>query len=97
MAAINGGIGGFLLGKFARLSSHYDYVQSLDNPAGFKQAMENVQRRTGTRVPEGFIIERIFEPSQTDNPYETQIPENGIYITFIHESFHSHPNPQNLV
>lgn len=89
MTAFTLGFAGFTLGKFVLLNAHYEYVRSLENPAGFDRAMQNIKNRLGTHVPEGFIIERIYEPSSTDNAYGTQIPEHGIDMLIFPSLMHS--------
>lgn len=40
------------------LTKHYRFVRSLENPAGFARALDNVQSRTGRVTPSGPIIVR---------------------------------------
>ena len=63
LTAFTLGFTGYTLGNATMLKAHYDYVRSLENPAGFSKAMENVQARLGGLAPPGIIIERAYEPS----------------------------------
>ncbi|KDR85086.1 hypothetical protein GALMADRAFT_52070, partial [Galerina marginata CBS 339.88] len=72
IATFTYGFTGYTLGKVSMLNAHYNYVRSLENPAGFGKAMENVQAKLGGLVPPSFIIERAYEPSPDD---PNQIPD----------------------
>ncbi|KAF8912752.1 hypothetical protein CPB84DRAFT_1759401 [Gymnopilus junonius] len=66
LTAFTLGFTGHLFGKLTVLNAHYNYVRSLENPAGFSKAMQNIQAKLGGPVPQGFIIERAYEPSPDD-------------------------------
>ncbi|PPQ64379.1 hypothetical protein CVT26_002086 [Gymnopilus dilepis] len=51
LTAFTLGFTGYTLGNATMLKAHYDYVRSLENPAGFSKAMENVQARLGGLAP----------------------------------------------
>ncbi|KAF5377435.1 hypothetical protein D9615_005322 [Tricholomella constricta] len=50
--------GGFLIGHVMSLSAHYNFVRSIENPEGFSQALDNIQKNTGSFPLPGPIIVR---------------------------------------
>lgn len=64
------GFSGVVYGQFKRARAHWIFTQSLENPAGFMQALENVNVRTGGVRPLGFTIHKSQqegEPAATAN------------------------------
>jgi len=49
---------GFVIGHVMSLSAHYNFVRSIENPAGFSQAIDNIQKNTGSFPPPGPVIIR---------------------------------------
>jgi hypothetical protein len=72
LATFTLGFTGYTFGKLSMLRAHYDYVRNLENPAGFEKAMENVQAKLGGLVPQGFVIERVYEPSPDDHSNQNE-------------------------
>lgn len=50
--------GGFVIGHVMSLSEHYNFVRSIENPEGFSQALENIQKKIGSFPPPGPTIVR---------------------------------------
>ncbi|KAH9486847.1 hypothetical protein JR316_0000912 [Psilocybe cubensis] len=82
LSAFSAGFFGYTVGKFLCLNAHYNFVRSLENPGGFDRAMENIKGKLDSYVPDGPIIQRIYEPSPTDNVYGAQVPqhESGLML-----------------
>jgi len=72
---LTAGLGGFAFGRLAVISAHYNYLRSIENPAGFRKAMENIQSELGAPKV-GLVIARAYQPSLDDN-YTNQIPDDG--------------------
>lgn len=49
---------GFLIGHVMSIYAHFSFVRSIENPAAFSQAMENIQNNTGASAPPGPLIIR---------------------------------------
>ncbi|OBZ80085.1 hypothetical protein A0H81_00959 [Grifola frondosa] len=60
LASSTGLIGSFY-GQLRRAKAHWDFGQQLENPNGFSQALENVNRRTGGTEPLGWALRRAQE------------------------------------
>ncbi|EKM83803.1 hypothetical protein AGABI1DRAFT_110405 [Agaricus bisporus var. burnettii JB137-S8] len=52
--------GSLALGNALTLKSHFDFVRSLNNPAGFAEAMERIQKQSGLQQPHGPVIQRKY-------------------------------------
>lgn len=57
-------VGGFTAGRALCLNAHVKFVKSLEDPAGFSRALENIQREIGSIIPRGPEIVRPFEEAQ---------------------------------
>ncbi|KAF9473119.1 hypothetical protein BDN70DRAFT_966806 [Pholiota conissans] len=56
---------GYSIGKISLLSAHFKYLNSIENPHGFQQAMEQIQAQAGAPKA-GIIMERPYHMSPDD-------------------------------
>ncbi|KAG5654105.1 hypothetical protein H0H81_007519 [Sphagnurus paluster] len=68
---------GFLIGHVMSISAHYNFVRSIENPEGFSQALDNIQKNTGSFPPNGPIIVRQGGKWAVDHDAEVPVLENG--------------------
>jgi hypothetical protein len=68
---------GFVVGHVMSLSAHFKFVRSIENPEGFSQAMENIQRNTGGIAPPGPVIIRQKGQWTVDHDPDTPPLEPG--------------------
>ncbi|KAG6888677.1 hypothetical protein C0995_006667 [Termitomyces sp. Mi166 len=61
-------------GQAMTVSAHFNFIRSLENPSGFAQALENIQKNSGSAVPPGLIIRAVGSGSKwaiDTDPIET--------------------------
>lgn len=78
--------GSLALGNALTLKSHFDFVRSLNNTAGFAGAIDRIQKQAGLPQPNGPIIQRRYEIGEGlhGNTEEQQghFPSFSIYPSF---------------
>jgi hypothetical protein len=52
--------GSLALGNAFTLKSHFDFVRSLNNPAGFAGAIDRLQKQSGIQLPRSLVIQRKY-------------------------------------
>ena len=58
---------GRTVGKLRQLQVQADYLHDIENPDGYKRAMENVQKGLGLPVPrERIVLRRLYKISPDD-------------------------------
>lgn len=68
---------GRMVGKLRQVSAHSNYLHDIENPAGYKRAMDNIQKDLGLPVQKGLIIGRPYQISPDDSSSQ-QISEHGV-------------------
>ncbi|RDB28817.1 hypothetical protein Hypma_015432 [Hypsizygus marmoreus] len=58
---------GFVIGHALSLTAHFNFVRSIENPDGFSQAMDNIQKNTGSFAPQGPVIVRQGRKIEVDH------------------------------
>jgi hypothetical protein len=59
--AAGGAFGSLGIGNALTLKSHYDFVRSLNNPGGFANAIERIQKQSGSPPPNSPVIQRKYK------------------------------------
>ena len=57
---------GHISGKARQLYAHFDYLHDIENPDGYKRAIENVRKEIGLPIQKGLVIERSYQISPND-------------------------------
>ncbi|KAF8642402.1 hypothetical protein AX16_009668 [Volvariella volvacea WC 439] len=68
---------GFMVGRALALHAHVKFVRSIQDPAGFSRALENVQNNSGVFVPRGPEIVRQY----SESPPEDHEPALDSWVT----------------
>lgn len=70
---------GRALGRMRQLHLHVDYLHDIENPDGYKRAIENVQKKDpGFSVDKGGLILRRFYQISPDDASPQSTSENGM-------------------
>ena len=87
---------GALIGQLQRASAHFRFTQSLENPRGFAQALQNVNIRLGADKPLPWTLPQVGEilPSTIGSPDvhgDTARPDEGQSNTWAPEATYTMP------
>ncbi|KAF8807493.1 hypothetical protein BYT27DRAFT_7189565 [Phlegmacium glaucopus] len=85
---------GRMVGKLQQVSAHTNYLRDIENPDGYKRAMENIQKGLGLPVHRGLVIGRSYQISP-DASSPQQISENGPELMLPSSSSESSPSPDS--
>lgn len=73
---------GRIVGRLQQIFAHANYLHDIENPDGYKRAMENVQKDIGIPVHKGFVIGRSYQISPDDTSPQTT-PEHGMITSLV--------------
>ncbi|KAG6829383.1 hypothetical protein H0H92_004651 [Tricholoma furcatifolium] len=91
-------LGGSLAGQAMSLSSHLRFIRSLEDPSGFGQAIENIQKNSGMPVPPGPTIVMTGSKWAVDSdppPPETSTTESITPSASVSDTAKPSMNPQS--
>jgi len=76
-------ITGRMVGKLRQISAHANYLHDIENPDGYKRAIENVQKDIGLPIHKGLVIGRSYQISPEDASPQL---EHGFQLSLPSES-----------
>jgi hypothetical protein len=68
-------LAGVVVGHTMSIKAHLSFVRSIENPAGFSQALNNIQKTTGGSSFPGPVLVRQSEKSTVD--FDTEFPASS--------------------